>query len=173
MKRQRRAEQEVRAKNIAYVQENRALVESGQHWSCLVRFAQLVLNDPDKIVFEFGEEALVRNALRSCLDFIAPHVPDLAKLAELQCTSKYLYSVQILYAACLEILRTKGTLEDVDLRLLKALRTGVNMGYSAVAQEDRDALKTEINSLIFTDAISTENFLRLNRPGFARHFLAS
>lgn len=160
MKRQRRAEQEVRAKNIAYVQENRALVESGRHWRCLIRFAELVLNNPEKIVYEFGEETLVRNALRNCLDFIAPHVPDLAKLAELHCASEYLHSVQILHASCWEILRTRGNLEEVDLRLLKALRTGLNMGYSAVSEEDRDALKTEVDRLIFTDATSAENFLR-------------
>ncbi|OZI50510.1 hypothetical protein [Bordetella genomosp. 4] len=160
IKRQRRKENDIRERNITYVKENRELIESGRHWSCLVRFAELVLNEPDKIVCEFGDEALVKNALRNCLDFIASHVPDLTKLAELQCASKYLHSVQILHAACLEILRTKGDLDDVDLRLLRALRTGINMGYSAVSEEDKDALKTEIDRLIFTDAGSAESFLR-------------
>jgi hypothetical protein len=68
------------------------LVEGGRHWDCLVLFAELVLTAPDEIEQEFGNEAIVRNALRNCLDFIAPHVPDLLELAELQCASQYHHS---------------------------------------------------------------------------------
>ncbi len=88
MKRRRKEEDDIRTANIKYVQENRELVESGHHWNCLVRFAELVLMNQDKIELEFGDENLVRNALRNCLDFIAPEVPDLLELAELQCASK-------------------------------------------------------------------------------------
>ena len=49
--------------NIKYVNDNRKVIESGQHWSCLVRFAQLTLLSPEKIVREFGNEKLVRTAL--------------------------------------------------------------------------------------------------------------
>lgn len=150
-----------RVANIKYVQENRELVEGGRHWNCLVHFAELVLMSPDKIEREFGDETLVRNALRNCLDFIASQVPDLLKLAELQCASQSLYSEKILYAACLEIMRVKGNLEEVDRRLLKALRTNIHMGYSAVSKKERDALESEVDRLIFTDAASAENFIRL------------
>ncbi|MCF6254799.1 MAG: hypothetical protein L3J98_15360 [Gammaproteobacteria bacterium] len=160
MGRRRRHQDEIRAANIKYVQDNRELVEGGRHWDCLVRFAKLVLNDPDKIVHEFGDETLVRNALRNGLNFIAPNVPDLIKLAELQCVSKHQHSEAILYAACLEILRAKGNLEDVDIRLLKALRTNIHMNYGSVSKEERDALKTEVDRLIFPDDASAENFLR-------------
>jgi len=156
----RRQEDEIRAANIKYVQENRELVEGGRHWNCLVRFAALVLGGSDKIQHEFGDETLVRNALRNCLDFIAPNVPHLIKLAELQCASKYQHSETILFAACLEIMRVKGNLEEVDLRLLQALRTNIHMGYSAVSKEKHDALKTEVDRLIFPDDASAENFLR-------------
>ena len=160
MKRRSRQQDEIRTANIKYVQDNRELVEGGRHWHCLVRFAELVLMAPDKIEHEFGDETLVRNALRNCLDFIAPHVPDLLKLAELKCASQTLPSEMILYAACLEIMRVKGNLECVDLRLLKALRTNIHMGYSAVSKEKRDALATETDRHIFPDAASAENFLR-------------
>ena len=160
MRRHHRQEDNIRATNIKYVQENREFVESGRHWSCLVRFAELALEEPDKIKHAFGDEALVRNALRNCLDFIAPNVPDLLKLAELQCASQGLDSETILYAACLEIMRIKGNLEGIDLRLLKALRTNIHMGYSAVSKEDRDALEAEVDRLIFPDTASAENFLR-------------
>ncbi|NVK41582.1 MAG: hypothetical protein HWE39_10095 [Oceanospirillaceae bacterium] len=160
MKRHRRQEDDIRAANIKYVRDNRELVEGGRHWGCLVRFAELVLENPGKIEHEFGEETLVRNALRNCLDFIDDYVPDLERLAELQCASQGLHSETILYAACLEILRVEGNLESVDLRLLRALRTNIHMGYSAVSEEDRDILKAEVDRLIFPDTASAENFLR-------------
>lgn len=160
MKHYRRQEDNICTANIKYVQDNRELVEGGRHWGCLVRFAELVLNEPNKIEHEFGEEMLVRNALRNCLDFIAPHVPDLLKLAELQCASQGLASEMILYAACLEILRVKGHLEGVNLCLLRALRTNIHLHYSAVSEEEHNALVTEVDRLIFPDEASIENFLR-------------
>ncbi len=160
MKRRRKRQESIRIADFKYVQENRELVEGGRHWDFLLRFADLVLSVPDEIEREFGDEALVRSALRNCLDFMAPNVPSLRKLAEIKCTSQSLYSVKILYAACLEIMRVKGNLEDVDLRLLKALRTNIHMNYSAVSKNDREALKVEVDRLIFPDTVSTENFLR-------------
>ena len=160
MRRRRKEKDSAHVANIKYVQDNRELVESGRHWGCLVRFAYLVLNKPDKIEQEFGDETLVRNALRNSLDFIAPKVPNLLKLAELQCASQGLHSESILYAACLEIMSDKGNLESIDLQLLKALRTNINRHYSAVTSADREALLNEVDRLIFRDSESVENFLR-------------
>ena len=160
MRRLRQHQEDVRVENFKYFQSNRELVESGRHWGSLVRFAELMLIDPEKIPGEVGDELLVRNALRNCLDFITPYVPDLPKLAELQCSSQYQQSETVLYAACIEILREKGNLESVDTRLLKALRTNIYMGYNAIPKEDRDALKTEVDRLIFANTKSAEFFLR-------------
>jgi hypothetical protein len=158
--RRRRKQDAIRVANIKYIQENRELVECGRHWKSLACFADLVLSKPDKIEYRFGDEALVRIALRSCLDFIAPDVPDLHELAELQCASKHKVSEMILYAACLEIMRVKGDLEKIDLRLLRCLRTHISTGYSAVSEKDRLELMTEVDRLIFPDKDSAENFLR-------------
>ena len=160
VKRRRRQQEDIRAANIKYVQDNRELVESGRHWGCLVRFAELVLMKPDKIEHEFGDEILVRSALRNCLHFIDECVPDLKRLAELQCVSKGLQSEMILYAACLEILHSDGHLGGVALHHLRALRANINMGYSAVSTEERKALKTEVDRLIFPDIKTAESFLR-------------
>ena len=162
IERRRRKQDEIRATNIKYVQDNRELVEGGHHWAWLVRFAELVLMAPDKIKHEVGDEALVRNALRNCLNFITPCVPDLIKLAELRCASRLLNSERILYAACLEIMRVKGNLEEVNLHLLRALRINIYTytGYSAVSSEERGALFREVDRLIFPDSNSAENFLR-------------
>lgn len=160
MKRLRTQKDESRAANIKYVQDNRKLVEGGRHWGCLVRFANLVLMKPDKIKHEFGDENLVRTALRNCLDFIAPNVPDLPKLAELQCASQYQQAEAILYAACLEILRSNGNLEAVETPLLAALKTNLDMHYDAVKDVERETLRSEVDRLLFPTFAKAEAFCR-------------
>ncbi len=146
--------------NIKYVQENKELVESGRHWSLLIRFSELFLMAPDRIELEFGDKVIVHNALLNCLDFISPHVPGLEKLAELQCASQSLNVETVLYAACIQILRVKGNLETVDYRLLGALRTNINISYSAISKEERDLLRTEVDRLIFPVPEKAERFIR-------------
>ncbi|MGN4980900.1 hypothetical protein ACTFBY_05560 [Aeromonas dhakensis] len=103
---------------------------------------------------------IVDNALRNCLDFISPHIPGLGKLAELQCASQTLNVETVLYAACIKIFRVKGNLETVDDRLLSALRTNINKGYSAISNEERDLFRTEVDRLIFSDPAKAESFIR-------------
>ncbi|MCA6951428.1 hypothetical protein [Pectobacterium polaris] len=160
IKRHDRKRREISAENINFVNENREIVESGRHWSCLVHFAELVLMEPEKIESAFGDEKLVRAALRNCLDFITPVVPTLPELAALQCESKYRHSETVLYAACLEILRAESNLECVNIELLTALRTNIHMGYNSVSTEERDALQEEVDRLIFPDSESAEKYLR-------------
>lgn len=160
VKLRQRQQEEIHEENIKYVQSNRDIVESGRHWGLLARFAHLVLMNPDRIEPEFGDENLVKSALRNCLDFIGTEIPDLPKLAELQCSSKYSVVEEILFAACLEIMRDKGHLNDVDISHLKALRTNIDMGYSAVSQEERDALKSEVDRIIFRNSESAKDFLQ-------------
>lgn len=150
----------VHAANIKYIEENRALVESGRHWGWLVHFSELLLMAPDRIELECGDKNIVHNALINCLDFIAPNIPTLNKLAELQCASQYLKVEVILYAACIEIMRVNGNLEVVESRLLSALRTNINMGYSAISNEERDLLKAEVDRLIFSNPAKAESFIR-------------
>tara|TARA_B110000211_G_scaffold64811_1_gene74516 strand:+ start:67 stop:4173 length:4107 start_codon:yes stop_codon:yes gene_type:complete len=155
-----RKKAEIRASNLKYIHENRALIESGQHWSLLVRFADLVIMAPEKIEQEFGDEALVRSSLRNCIDFIAPHVPDLAAAAKLKYASRRHHSVRILFASCLELMRSLGSLESIDRRLLQVLRTDIQGSYQSENEEESDAIKTEIDRLIFSDEKSSEVFIR-------------
>ncbi|WP_231293121.1 hypothetical protein [Serratia symbiotica] len=159
-KRHDRKQQEIHTRNIKFVNENREIVEQGRHWRCLLRFAELILMDPEKIELEFGDEKLVRTVLRNCLDFITPVVPTLPELAALQCESKHRYSETVLYAACLEILRAEGNLKCVNIELLTALRTNIHMGYNSVSPEEHDALQAEVDRLIFPDSESAEKYLR-------------
>jgi hypothetical protein len=158
MKRRRRQENEIRVANINYIYENRDLVESGRHWNCLVKFAWVVLMKPDKIEEKFGDENIVRNALRNCLSFIELHIPALTKLAELQCASQNEQSEMILYAACLELIRRDGDLNEVPINLLWALRTNLDMYYDAVQEDEREALKAEVNRLAFSTDEAAEQF---------------
>ncbi|MGK8175520.1 NACHT domain-containing protein [Aeromonas dhakensis] len=150
----------LRATNIKYLQENRELVESGRHWGWLVHFSELLLMAPDRIELECGDKNIVHNALINCLDFISPNIPNLNKLAELQCASQYLKVEIILYAACIEIMRVNGSLDVVESRLLSALRTNINMGYSAISNEERALLRAEVDRLIFSDPAKAESFIR-------------
>lgn len=74
------------------------------------------------------------------------------------CIAGSAYTEPVLFAACLEIMRSDGNLENVDLPLLNALRTNLDMGYGAVSDEERDALKDEVNRLIFAGAGSAKPF---------------
>ena len=156
----RRVEQfELRERNKKYIQEQRELVESGRHFKCLTRFARITLESPDKIEQEVGDEELVKTALRNCFDFIKPNIP---KLYEVSGALSRIQrdSLVILYAACLEVIRFEGGLQGVDLMLLKALRADVDRGYNGVSNEERIFLKTEVDSYIFSDSTSAENYLR-------------
>jgi len=152
--------QEKRFTKIAYINENRTLIESGQHWNCLLHFAHLTLSKPDQIAIEVGDISLVRNALKNCIGFISAHVPNLRELAKLQCESKYSHYEMVLYAACLEIFRAEKSLERVPSSMLASLRTGINMGFSALTSDESELLKTEIDRILFdNDKNFAEEFL--------------
>lgn len=100
-------------------------------------------------------------ALRNCLDFIEPDVPSLEKLAELQCASQCMYVETILLAACIEIFRLNGHLENVKPAMLLALRTNLSVSYQEFEQAERDSLKAEVDRLVFPDIESAKKFLIL------------
>ncbi|UUT23950.1 NACHT domain-containing NTPase [Pseudomonas sp. T8] len=150
----------VREKNAQYIRENRGLIESGSHWQSLVRLANLSLMQSNEIEEEFGDELIAKNALRNCIDFISLYVPDLSEVAVLSCASKGSVAVRILFAACLEIMREKHSLEGIDLRLLKSLRANINVYYSSVSEEESSELKSEVDRLIFAEEGSAEDFIR-------------
>ena len=150
-----------RAANIRFVKENCTLIESGQHWNSLIRFAELFLGSPNRIEVEFGDESIVRNALRNCINFIEPFVPSLSKQAELQCSSRGDSSEGILYAACLEILRSDGDLNKVPVELVKALKRSMVIRYGAVSDEEQRALQAEVDRVAFSSTDKAEEFCRL------------
>lgn len=159
-RRYKKRQNDVHAENIQYIQENRELVESGRHWRFLVHFARTALIKPEDVVLKFGDEEIVKKALRNCHEFIEPEVPSLNKLAELRCSSKGLYVETILFASCIEIMREFGNLGSVKPELLLALKTNLNVHYDAVSKIEHDALKAEVDRLLFPNNESIEQFLR-------------
>lgn len=171
MRRRLSRQTEMHMANLLYIEKNRELIESGRHWKSLIRFARLVLETPEEIEREFGDGSLVRNALRNCIGFIAPEIPEMKKLAEVRCASQVLQSVTVLYAACLEIMDENKTLSSVEPRLLKALRTNMRIRFRQVSEERQSLIKSEVDRIIFPDPESIECFIReylepqLNQPG--------
>lgn len=146
--------------NQRYIRDNYKTVISGRHWSFLIHFADLILHKPERIEYYYGDVQLVKNALKNSLDFIASNVPDLNKCARLRCASEYMHVEMILHAACLEIWRTKSSLEEVDIAMLIPLRTRLDTGYKGMSDLEQGELKAEIDRLIFPNAITPEKFLR-------------
>ncbi len=159
LKKKDKKQAENRRKNLKYIKENQEVVRDGTHWGFLEVFAQSLLFNPDQIEAQFGDITLVRTALRNCLNFIEPEIPSLKELAELECDSKHKHVETILYAACLETLKNHGNLENVKPFMLAALLTNLDMHYRAVSNEDRTALKTEVERLLFTTVKEVENFI--------------
>ncbi|MDN3696095.1 hypothetical protein QWY97_01815 [Vibrio cortegadensis] len=159
-RRYKKRQNDIHAENIQYLRDNRELVESGRHWSFLVYFAQVVLTEPKDIVLKFGDEEIVKNALKNCHEFIEPEVPSLNKLAELRCASKGLHVETILFASCIEIMREYKNLDSVKPELLLALKTNFNIHYDAVDEIEYNALKAEVNRILFSSIESIEQFLR-------------
>lgn len=153
-------QRKIRNKDIQYIQENRQLIESGKHWNALLAFSQTILQEPDKISENFGDEELVRNSLYNCLDYIKHDIPNLLKLAELQCQSQTLDIEFILYAACLEILKRDGSLKNISVDTLIALRAGFSTYWVGMNSDDRELLKQEVDRCLFLNSATAEQFLR-------------
>ncbi|OPH37935.1 NACHT domain-containing protein [Moraxella equi] len=160
IKRQDKKQQEIYQKNLKYIAENRALIESGCHWQSLFEFAYTVLQEPESIVEKFGDEKLVRNALYNCLDFIKPDIPNLPELVELQCQSRSLEVEVILYASCLEILKRDGSLKRVPKNLLEALCTNLSMHWRGLNSDEHSLFKKEVYKCLFDNLEQKEQFLR-------------
>ncbi|MBU0537233.1 MAG: hypothetical protein KKF24_03080 [Gammaproteobacteria bacterium] len=160
MKRREKEKEETRVASKQFLIDNRELIESGRHWRALHHFAGYMLHRPDKIDQDVGDASLVRIALLNCFDYIKADIPSLKRLAELQCASQYLHVEEVLYAACLEVFRSKGTLASVDLSLLKALRTNIHSGGYKVDQSEISDMRAEVDRLIFPDIVCAETFLR-------------
>lgn len=159
-KKRQRKSANIKKRNMQYALENYEQVVNGKHWGFLELFADLVLHDSKLLEEHFDDEKLCRTSLFNCIDFIEPHIPALAELVQLKRESEYSINQKILYAASLEILKREQSLNRLSMNALMALRVHLDVHYPAVSSEERTALQTECNHLLFPNQASIESFLR-------------
>ncbi|CAK2397585.1 ATP-binding protein [Vibrio crassostreae] len=160
MKRYKKRKMNAQKKNINYIKNNRKLIESGKHLGFLARFSEVLLECPEDIALEFGDEKIVSNALINCIDSIGLKVPSLKKIGELHGSSQRLTIETILVASSIEVMRKHANLGMFKPELLFALKTSSNIHYSAIDESEHKALHKEVDRLLFTDTDSAESFLR-------------
>jgi hypothetical protein len=142
--------------NYKYLQENKALIESGKHGGWLRRIANCYLLSPDELTQEIGPDIDPELALRNSFAFVAPYIP---KLEQVAISGGNLHIVRILHAACVAEFRKAGDLNNVDVAILEVVKTDLG-GYKGVNEEEAKNLKAEIDQKIFPTKEALESFIR-------------
>ena len=155
MRKRRQAERLVQSENQRHFDENRALIESGQHWGWLTCFAEGYLHQSDEHLSEMDDKGLPARALVNCFDFIKSSIPSLEKVAE--STGVYT-SVIVANAACLAYFRAHGTLREIDKAILQTVLTQTNVHYPNM--EDSEAYQAELHEQVFQTTSDVEGFAR-------------
>src|SRR5690606_5997442 len=117
--RNKKDEERNRAKTLAYIKDNRDLIERGRHYSVLVTAAHLLLMNPDELDKEFDSDELPRTALKNCIDYISPRLPNLEEAARIKAKSKGCDLLIVLLASCLVSIREGNNLSHIDPRHLE------------------------------------------------------
>ena len=160
MKRHDRREDLIKVYNRQFVEDNRALIESGSHRGSLGFFAHRYLRAPEELSEQVGDPQIAENALCNCLPFIEPELPTLQRLAELQCELQSLHIEAVLHAACLAIFRRFGSLASVNLSTLAVLKTDLDLPYSEIDEDTRTRFEAEVDSRLFQKGADAERFAR-------------
>lgn len=157
MRKRRQRERHVSLINQEHFYENRQLIEAGEHWGWLEIFARGYLHDNNEHFPDIDDDQLPIRALCNCFQFLLPDIPDLKKIGSNTNTYR---SVVVAHAACLAHFRTYGNLANIDIRILKAVKTQSNIHYSKINDINWDAFDAEINTRIFTTDQELEQFAR-------------
>ena len=158
-----RRHDQTKANNRQFVEENRALIESGHHWGSLDFFANRYLTAPEELSDQVGDLQIAENALCNCLPFIEPELPTLQQLAALRCESKGWRVVTVLYAACYARFRRFSSLADIKPNTLAILKTDINVSYGHDDTDTLNAFREEVDNRLIQDSEDAERL--------ARHYL--
>lgn len=159
-RRQRRKNSKIKKRNMQYALENYQQIKHGQDLKFLKHFAYLLLQDLKLFKESFDNEELVKMSLFNSINFIEQYIPNLDELIDLKRKSEFSNIQTVLYAASLEILKRERNLNRLSKKALTALRVHLDVHYSDVSSEERTALQTECNRLLFSNQASIESFLR-------------
>ena len=150
--------------HFEYLRQNRGLIESGNHWNFLKNFALYYLSQPEKFDEIVDDPQVAERALLNCFAFLAPHVPSLADLAE----GKGRAVTHVLHAACLATYRATGTLNGIDIQILRAVKTDSG-GYSGYRPNESELFEAELDRLLFpTDDVLLDFAREYIEPQLAR-----
>lgn len=153
-KRFERREAEAIEHNRAHLTANRAQIEAGKHWGWLAKFANQYLFEPDKLTNpDYGDTPL--RALRNCIPFLRPHVPNLEELSQ----RKGGNIAEVLFAHCLVRFRANEPLHDLDPEILRTAVTEVESYPAIESEEELDAIQAELNRLVFSEPGSALAFV--------------
>lgn len=154
-KRFERREAEAIEHNRAHLIANRAQIESGEHWGWLAQFANQYLFEPEKLSNpDYGDTPL--RALRNCIPFLTPHVPNLEELSQ----RKGANVAEVLFAHCLVRFRANEPLDELDPAILRAAVTEVASYPAIESEEELDTIEAELNRLVFSEPGSVLAFAR-------------
>ncbi len=155
MRRRNRREKRLDEISIRSLVDDKQQIENGQHWGWLKRFADLYLIEPDKIDKEIQGRVDVEKSLENFFDYLDPHVPGLSQLA----LGGWQSVVRVLLAGCVVKYRKTGSLDDIGLHVLRAVKTEVD-GYPSLSDDEAKSLEAEFDRRIFSDLGAAETFLR-------------
>lgn len=148
-------EEKGKQNNRTHYEENRELIESGQHYVWLEIFSDLYLfQDRSENDFDYVNGTSIEKALLNCFTFLQDHIPTLQEAA----SGKSSYILRILSAACLAHFKHQGNLNAIAVPVLRAVRADWR-GYPGVSEKESKAFEQEINRLIFIDDCSKKEFL--------------
>lgn len=141
--------------NLAYLKNNRDMIEQGQHFGFNHAFAKRYLYSPEKLNEVVDDIKTAENALMNSLEFLLPKVPTLTELANWEKTN----IAKVLHAGCLVKFRKTKTLSDIDKKILQCVKTEVSQSEGYFAEEAK-LLEEEIDTLIFKNKGDVETFAR-------------
>lgn len=159
-----RREAERKATLLASFQQNRALIEAGQHWGWLKTLAQRYLHGAHEEDLAIEDEQLIETALLNCFDFLAPHVPSLDIIAQ---QGSGAISI-VLEAACLATFRRTGSLSIIEPDVVRVVKAG-SIGGSAYQEGEAERFEAHIDAILFpSDTNKIEFATRLIEPQLNR-----
>lgn len=160
MRRYEKREAQSTLEDIEYIRNNLNMIENGEHFGFLEYFSSLLLTEPENIEKKCGDREVVRQALCNCLNSGYLTAPSLLELAEVHCESQVFRITKIIYASCLETLRTEGSLNKVPESFLSVVKIIESNNFEGTTEQERKRIKEEIDRRLFPNEKSKEDFLR-------------
>lgn len=148
-------EEAQKSKHRQFYRDNKGQVEAGKHFGALCELSDYYLLKPDDRDEFLDDPQTAERALLNCFPLLDAYVPTLSARS----VNNRPDIVRVLHAACVAIYWKQGSLEHVDRKILRAVKTDIG-GYSGVPNEEAAAVEAEIDRQIFRSIADAEAFLR-------------